>query len=121
MATRPQAPVTESQATAGAAKDEAAKGQATLTTHGAGTGVPETTREPAQPKRGPVRETVKATAPAKAMAPAKGTRKAVVAASEVASARVMATLTLTATAAKPEAKAIAIAGTTARGRVNEAA
>ena len=40
------------------------------------------------------------------MAPAKGTRKAVVAASEVASARVMATPTLTATAAKPEAKAI---------------
>ena len=60
MATRPQAPVTESQATAGAAKDEAAKGQARLTTHGAGTGVPETAREPAQPKRGPARETVKA-------------------------------------------------------------
>ena len=35
MATGPQAPVTESQATAGAARDEAAKGQARLTTHGA--------------------------------------------------------------------------------------
>ena len=51
MATRPQAPVTESQATAGAARDEAAKGQARLTTHGAGTGVPEIAREPARPKR----------------------------------------------------------------------
>ena len=115
MATRPQAPVTESQATAGAARDKAAKGQARLTTHGAGTGVPETTREPAQPKRGPDRGT------AKAMAPAKGTRKVVVAASEVASARVMATPMLTATAAKPGTKTMALVGTAVRGRVSAAA
>ena len=115
MATRQQVPATESLATARAAKDEAAKGQERLKTPGAGTGVPETAREPAQPKRGPDRGT------AKAMAPAKGTRKVVVAASEVASARVMATPMLTATAAKPGTKTMALVGTAVRGRVSAAA
>ncbi|ANY77226.1 hypothetical protein BB934_02515 [Microvirga ossetica] len=115
MAIRPQAPVTESQATTGTARDEAAKGQARLTTHGAGTGVPEIAREPARPKRDPAWGTVKATAPPK------GTRKAVLAVSVAASARVRAAAMLKAAAAKPEAKAIVRAGTAARGRVNAAA
>src|SRR3954469_8714153 len=80
IAIRPQAPVTESQATAGAAKDKVAKGQAKLKTHGAGIRVPEVAWQLARPERGPAWETVKATAPAKR------NQKAVLAAVEAASA-----------------------------------